>query len=236
MFLEPSRCLAIPVGAVAQNAQKNGCPGARSRFVRQALPGSGATTGGYAEKSSNDPGVFCVLRSFSRHIFRNPRFQGMEGNPPTSARDRTVASVDCDPVLCFAETDPPDPRPRVLVGRLLHARALLGASPVLASRFRLGDCAAAHHIVLGNAMTGVVLADRLMAFGFRVEPSADPPGIRFFVTSSHSEAEIRALLVAIAIAVRELIDPDGPPAPACGVRRDAIGGSPRGGGVGRDAR
>jgi hypothetical protein len=141
----------------------------------------------------------------------------MEGKPPTSARDRTVASLDCDPVLCFGEPDPPDPRPRVLVDRLLYVRALLEASPVLASRFRLGDCAAAHHIVLGNAMTGVALADRLMAFGFRVEPSVDPPGIRFWVASSHSEPEIRALLVAITIAVCELTGPGGPLAP--GARR-----------------
>jgi hypothetical protein len=136
----------------------------------------------------------------------------MEGNPLTSARDRTVASIDCDPVLCFAETDPPDPRPRVLVDRLLYARALLEASPVLAPRFRLGDCAAAHHIVLGNTMAGVAVADRLLAFGFRVASSADPPGIRFLVSSSHSEPEIRALLVAITIAVRELTDADMPPA------------------------
>lgn len=128
----------------------------------------------------------------------------MEGEPLTAARPGPTVRVDCDPVLCFAESDPPDPRPRLLVDRLLHARALLQSNPVLAPRFQLGACAAAHHIVLGNAMIGVATADRLMAFGFRVEPSADPPGIRFFVSSSHSEAEIHALLVAITIAVREL--------------------------------
>jgi hypothetical protein len=138
----------------------------------------------------------------------------MEGKPPTSTRDLTVARIDCDPVLCFAGSDPPDPRPRVLVDRLLYTRARLAASPVLAPRFQLGDCAAAHHIVLGNAMTGVAVADRLMAFGFRVESSVAPPGIRFLVSSSHSEPEIRALLVAITIAVRELGAPDAPLAPA----------------------
>jgi hypothetical protein len=140
----------------------------------------------------------------------------MEGKPPTAACSRSITSVDCDPILCFAEGDQPDPRPRVLVDRLLYTRALLEASPLLAPRFRLGDCAAAHHIVLTSAMTGVAVADRLMAFGFRVEPSADPPGIRFFVSSSHDEAEIRALLVAITIAVRELAT-DVPPGP--GTRR-----------------
>lgn len=129
----------------------------------------------------------------------------------TPLRHDPTVGVDCDPVLCFAESDRSDPRPRLLVDRLLYTRALLQANPVLAPRFQLGACAAAHHIVLGSAMTGVATADRLMAFGFRVEPSADPPGIRFVVSSSHSEAEIRALLVAITIAVREL-SAAGPPA------------------------
>jgi hypothetical protein len=128
----------------------------------------------------------------------------MEGKLPTSTCDRPITSVDCDPILCFAETDRPEPRPRVLVDRLLYARALLEANPLLAPRFQLGDFAAAHHIVLDSAMIGVAVAARLMRFGFRVEPAGDPPGIRFFVSSSHDEAEIRALLVAITIAVREL--------------------------------
>jgi hypothetical protein len=132
----------------------------------------------------------------------------MEGKPPTAACDCPITSVDCDPILCFAEGDQPDPRPRVLVDRLLHARALLDANPLLAPRFRLGNFAAAHHIVLGSAMTGVAVADRLMAFGFRVEASTDPPGIRFCLSSSHDAAEIRALLVAITIAVRELATDD----------------------------
>jgi hypothetical protein len=128
----------------------------------------------------------------------------MEGKSSTPVHHGSTVGVECDPVLCFAESDRPDPRPRLLVDRLLYARALLQANPVLAPRFQLGACAAAHHIALGNAMTGIATADRLMAFGFRVEPSTDPPGIRFFVSSSHSEAEVHALLVAITIAVREL--------------------------------
>src|SRR6185436_17217962 len=140
---------------------------------------------------------------------------GMEGNP-SPVRHGSPDSVDCDPVLCFADTDRPDPRPRLLVARLLYARALLQANPVLAPRFQLGACAAAHHIVLGNAMTGVATADRLMAFGFRVEPSTAPPGIRFFVSSSHSDAEIHALLVAITIAVRELAWAGSAPASGAG--------------------
>jgi hypothetical protein len=135
----------------------------------------------------------------------------MEGNSSTPVRHGPTASVECDPVMCFAESDRPDSQPRLLVDRLLYTRALLQANPVLAPRFQLGACAAAHHIVLGNAMLGVATADRLMAFGFRVEPSTDPPGIQFFVSSSHSEAEIHALLVAITIAVRE--PAGGAPAP-----------------------
>src|SRR5258705_450842 len=129
--------------------------------------------------------------------------QGMGGKPSIPVRDGQIVSVECDPVLCFTETNLPELRPRLLVDRLLYARALLQANPVLAPRFRLGDCAPAHHIVLGSAMTGVAAADRVMAFGFRVEPSIDPPGIRFVLSSSHSETEIRALLVAITIAVRD---------------------------------
>ena len=128
----------------------------------------------------------------------------MEGKSPTRAGERQTACIDCDPVLCFAQPDELDPAPRRLVERLLYARGLLQANPVLGPRFVLGECAAAHHIVLGSAMAGVAAADRLMSFGFRVEPSTDPPGIRFFLSSSHTEAEIRALLVAITIAVREL--------------------------------
>lgn len=128
----------------------------------------------------------------------------MEGKPLTPVCDRSCAGIDCEPVLCFLATDGPEPRPRVLVDRLLFARALIDANPVLAPRFRLGDYAAAHHIVLDGAMTGVAVADRLMAFGFRVEPATAPPGIQFFLSSSHTEPEIRALLVAITIAVREL--------------------------------
>jgi hypothetical protein len=128
----------------------------------------------------------------------------MEGKSPTEAGERHAVCIDCDPVLCFLPPDGLEPAPRRLVERLLYARGLLQANPVLAPRFRLGDCAAAHHILLGTAMAGVATADRLMSFGFRVEPLADPPGIRFFLSSSHTEAEIRALLVAITIAVREL--------------------------------
>jgi hypothetical protein len=142
----------------------------------------------------------------------------MGGKPWTSARDPRIVGVECDPVLCFAEADPLEPWPRLLVHRLLYARAVLQANPVLAPRFRLGDCAAAHHIVLGSAMAGVAAADRLMSFGFRVEPSTDPPGIRFLLSSSHTEAEIRALLVAITIVVRELVAADAPQQ-AWGARR-----------------
>jgi hypothetical protein len=125
----------------------------------------------------------------------------MQGKSTTVARGD---SLDAEPLFSFVETGVLEPRPRLLVERLLFARALLQASPVLAPRFMLGDCAAAHHIVFGGAATGALAAERLLGYGFRVEPSADPPGIRFFLSSSHTEPEIRALLVAIAIVVREL--------------------------------
>ena len=132
----------------------------------------------------------------------------MEGKSPSQAGEGQAFCIGCDPVLCFLQPDDLEPAPRRLVERLLYARGLLQSNPVLAPRFLLGDCAAAHHIVLGSAMAGVAAADRLMSFGFRVEPSTGPPGIRFFLSSSHTEAEIRALLVAITIAVRERPAPD----------------------------
>jgi hypothetical protein len=128
----------------------------------------------------------------------------MESKPPLAARGRTGTCVEPDPILCFVETDELELRPRLLVDRLLHVRTLLQANTVLAPRFQLGDCAAAHHIVLGSAANAVLAVDRLWFYGFAVEPSADPPGIRFFVSSSHTEAELRALLVAITMVVREL--------------------------------
>jgi hypothetical protein len=126
----------------------------------------------------------------------------MDDKPP-AVRDGRIFRIDPDPVLSFVESGDLEPRPRLLVDRLLYARVLLQANAVLAPRFQLGDCAAAHHIVLG-AGAGLAATERLMTYGFRVEPAIDPPGIRFFLSSSHSEAEIRALLVAITIVVREL--------------------------------
>lgn len=134
----------------------------------------------------------------------------MDGKPPTTARDGQSACVDPDPVLSFVETGGLEPRPRLLVERLLYARVLLQANVVLAPRFLLGDCAAAHHIVLGGASLGLAATERLMTYGFRVEPSTAPPGIRFVLSSLHTEAEIRALLVAITIVVRELSKVDEP--------------------------
>ena len=46
-------------------------------------------------------------------------------------RQGPTVSVDCEPILCFADTDRPDPRPRLLVDRLLYARALLQANGTL---------------------------------------------------------------------------------------------------------
>jgi hypothetical protein len=183
---------------------------------RQVLPGIAAQT----PKAWRVSHVILVSYEFSaafRGIFRRTIVDpGMEGKLSIPVRHGPTFGVDCDPILCFADTDRPDPRPRLLVDRLLYTRALLQTNPVLAPRFQLGACAAAHHIALGNAMIGVAAADRLMAFGFRVEPSTAPSGIRFFVSSSHSEAEIHALLVAITIAVRELAAADGAPAPGAG--------------------
>jgi hypothetical protein len=137
----------------------------------------------------------------------------MDGTPPNAARARQLACIEPDPVLSFVEPDRPEPQPRLLVERLLHTRVLLQANLALAPRFLLGECAAAHHIVLGGAAVGRAAADRLMTHGFRVEPSTAPPGIRFWISSSHTEAEIRALLIAITIAIRELSSIDPPRLP-----------------------
>jgi len=128
----------------------------------------------------------------------------MADKPAGTARDDGSATVASDPIIGFVETGLEEPRPRLLVDRLLYARMLLQASPVLSPRFVLGDCAAAHYIVLDSAGAGFAVLERLLTFGFRVEPSFEPPGIRFFLSSWHSNVEIRALLIAITLAVREL--------------------------------
>jgi hypothetical protein len=115
-----------------------------------------------------------------------------------------------DPIMSFVETGALEHRPRLLVERLLYARGLLQSNVVLAPRFQLGDCAAAHHILLGSAATAATSAERLLAFGFRVEAAASPPSLRFLLSSSHSEAEIRALLIAITMVIRELSARDDP--------------------------
>jgi hypothetical protein len=128
----------------------------------------------------------------------------MDGKSPTTARVRPIACPEPEPILSFVETGDLDPQPRLLVERLLYARVLLQANVVLGPRFQLGDCAAAHHILLGDPATSHLAADRLLSYGFHVERATAPPGIRFFLSSSHTEPEIRALLVAITIVVREL--------------------------------
>lgn len=129
----------------------------------------------------------------------------MAEKPAGTARDEGSAAAWSEPLIGFVETGLEEPRPRLLVDRLLYARMLLQASPVLSPRFVLGDCAAAHHIVLDGAGAGLAVVERLLTYGFRVEPSFEPPGIRFFLSSWHSNAEIRALLIAITLAVRELL-------------------------------
>jgi hypothetical protein len=129
----------------------------------------------------------------------------MSGNQPSAGRGEHLLGVEPDPILSFVETGDLEPHPRLLVDRLLYARMLLSGNAVLAPRFVLGECAAAHHIMLDDAAAGAAAFERLLAYGFRVEPWADPAGIRFFLSSSHARAEIRALLVAITMVVRELV-------------------------------
>ena len=181
-----------------------GARGARGKIGARGGPDS-ARAGGELAPTSRVISAHCqMVQLFASHLVAATIYHGMEGKPSPAACDRGSACGDPDPVLSFVETGRVEQRPRLLVERLLYARGLLQANAVLAPRFLLGDCAAAHHIVLGGAMTGQIAVERLMTFGFRVAPSIDPPGIRFTVSSSHSEAEIRALLVAITIVVREL--------------------------------
>jgi hypothetical protein len=124
----------------------------------------------------------------------------MEVHMPPADREVRIAP---EPILSFVETGRAEVHPRLLVARLLYARSLICASPALELRFRLGDCAAAHHFVLGDPASGLAAAARLLDHGFRVEAWRAPGGIRCFVSSAHSEAEIRALLTAVAIVIRE---------------------------------
>jgi len=147
-------------------------------------------------------------RSFLRHMpSESASTRAMESKSTLTVSDEERADPESVPIVSFVETGMLEPRPRLLVDRLLYARVLLQASPVLSPRFVLGDCAAAHHIMLGGDGTGSEAAERLLTYGFRVEASSEPPGIRFFLSSWHSNAEIRALLVAITLVVRELTAP-----------------------------
>ena len=127
----------------------------------------------------------------------------MSGTPPTPRHDGRIASAEPDPILSFVETGTLEPHPRLLVDRLLYARALIQQNTVLSPRFLLGECAAAHHILFTDAAAGRAAAARLVTYGFRVEPWVEPPGIRFFLSSSHAKSEIRSLLVALTMVVRE---------------------------------
>jgi hypothetical protein len=179
--------IALVVAIVPACGGKRDVPGALARLATNVLRSSSVRK----------------YRSFTRHkVADRDSIPVMEGKPLSAARERRPA--DRDPVLCFVDTGGSEPRPRVLVERLLYARGLLQASAALAPRFLLGDCAAAHHIVLPSARTGIAAAERLGSFGFQVEPWLDPPGLRFVLSSAHTEAEIHALLVAITMVVREV--------------------------------
>jgi hypothetical protein len=182
----PARLAVTPVRPVLRRIQ------VQPRLARQAL---------------EDPGDSNGLRECEilGHIHADQlSTKAMDESTSTPMRVRRNLGADPDTIVSFIETGNPEPQPRVLVDRLLYARELLQANRVLAPRFVLGECAAAHHIVLDGIATSLEATDRLTGYGFRVAPSNAPPGIRFFVSSSHAEAEIRALLVAITIVVREL--------------------------------
>jgi hypothetical protein len=144
------------------------------------------------------------VQLFASHHTAARLYLGMRDGDALSALARRTRCVEPDPILSFVDTGGLEPHPRRLVERLLYARALIDGNRVLAPRFLLGICAAEHHIVLGGARTGVIAADRLMSYGFAVEAGREPTGLRFFISSAHAEPEIRALLVAITIVVREL--------------------------------
>src|SRR4051812_35770210 len=112
----------------------------------------------------------------------------MDETTSTTTRVRRSVGTNPDTLVSFIETGIPEPHPRLLVDRLLYTRGLLQANRVLAPRFVLGDCAAAHHIVVDGIATCLEATDRLMGFGFRVAPSNAPPSIRFVLSSSHTEA------------------------------------------------
>jgi hypothetical protein len=140
---------------------------------------------------------------FLRHRGRGSASTSLMSGNPTSGRDRRIASVEPDPILSFVETGALEPQPRLLVDRLLYARALIQQNPVLAPRFFLGECAAAHHIAFADAAAGRAAVARLITYGFRVEPWVEPPGVRFFLSSWHTKPEIRSLLVALTMVTRE---------------------------------
>jgi hypothetical protein len=125
------------------------------------------------------------------------------------APDGAIAPIHLD-VVSFLDTGAIDPLPGQLVSRLIVARSLLHANVTLSPRLAPGDSAAAHVIVLDDLEDAVIAAERLVTHGFRLDTLAAPPSVCFTVRSSHDDDEIRALIFALTIVVRELYatDPD----------------------------
>jgi 7-keto-8-aminopelargonate synthetase-like enzyme len=108
-----------------------------------------------------------------------------------------------------------------LTGRLTLARDLLAADPVLGPRVpgRGGEPTPVQYVVLGDADQAIAATALLLARGFLVNPVAFPAvplkrgGVRFTVVRSHTDADVRALVAALAAVVPEVVTA-APPRPA----------------------
>jgi 7-keto-8-aminopelargonate synthetase-like enzyme len=101
---------------------------------------------------------------------------------------------------------------RELSDRMVLARTLLHANPTLSPRTPVfdGEPTPVHYVILGDADQAIAAATQLLALGFLVNPVAFPAvplkrgGIRFSITRSHTDADIRNLLFAITTVARAL--------------------------------
>src|SRR5262245_58383298 len=102
-------------------------------------------------------------------------------------------------LVSFLDTGALDPLLGQLVGRLMLARSLLHANVTLSPRLVPGESAAAHVIVLDEPEDATDAAERMIGHGFQLDAYASPPAIGFTVRSSHSDDEIRGVIVALTI-------------------------------------
>ena len=103
---------------------------------------------------------------------------------------------------------------RELWVRLGLVRKLLRESPALSSRLPIAsdEPSPVQYLVLGDAEQAIAATQRLIARGLLVNPVAFPAvplrrgGVRFTIVRSHTDADVRRLVSALAVVVAEVCE------------------------------